>query len=281
MIMASIHLSFTRYLQNIISKETPILVLHGLFGSKRHWNIFCRSLNIRTRRSLIALDLRNHGESPHGSPHNYEAMANDVVEFIGSQRLGSVVLLGHSMGAKTCMAVALTYPTLVESMILLDNAPVHTSVDPTLVNYIEQMQVVQRACVKNKKDADRLLQASVEDANVRHFLLSNLVQYGDHWQFKIPLNILGQSLQHIAGFPFEGTYSGRTLFIRGSKSRYVLDSYLSTIRKFFPNSQVVTLDAGHWVHVDQREETLRSIEAFLQYTLNSDDTLLNNGGLDN
>ncbi|EMR09215.1 hypothetical protein PNEG_02551 [Pneumocystis murina B123] len=192
-------------------------------------------------------------------------MANDVVELIGRQCLDPVILLGHSMGAKTCMAVALMYPTLVESMILLDNAPVHTSVDPVLVKYIEQMQVVQRACVKKKKEADSLLQASVEDINVRHFLLSNLVRDGNQLRFRIPLNILGQSLHHVAGFPFEGTYSGRTLFIRGSRSRYVLDSYLPTIRKFFPNSHVVTLDAGHWVHVDQREETLRTIEAFLQH----------------
>ncbi|KTW26656.1 hypothetical protein T552_02665 [Pneumocystis carinii B80] len=192
-------------------------------------------------------------------------MAKDVVKLIEDQSLKSVILLGHSMGAKTCMAIGLMYPTLVESMILLDNAPVHTSVDPNLVKYIEQMNMVQRACVKKKKEADSMLQASIEDINVRHFLLSNLVRHGDHLLFRIPLDILGQSLQNIAGFPFEGTYSGRTLFIRGSRSRYVLDSYLPTIRKFFPNSQVVTLDAGHWVHVDQQKETLQAVEAFLRH----------------
>lgn len=144
------------------------------------------------------------------------------------------------------MALALMYPAYVEALILIDNAPVHMPVDSDLVNYIEKMKMIERSCIKQRKDADHLLQSSINDIRVRQFLLSNLIHDENQLRFRIPLDTLEQSLQDLAGFPFQGSYSGRTLLIRGSKSRYVLDSYLPTIRNFFPNVEILTFNAGHW-----------------------------------
>ncbi|CCJ30412.1 unnamed protein product [Pneumocystis jirovecii] len=266
-ISSSVQLSFTKYaLKGCSASIKPsVLVLHGFLGSKSNWHTFCRVLHERTQRTFFALDLRNHGRSPHAEPHDYRSMTSDVIAFVEQHRLSSVVLLGHSMGAKVSMGVALTLPTCVAGLILVDNAPVLADVDENIRTSACALLRVASAQPLDRRSATEMLKNMVPDESLRAFLLSNLVRGSDgRLHARLPLPLLIRSLPALGDFPFNGVFSGPTLFIRGRYSNYVSDARLSDVYRVFPFANIVTLDGGHWIHVEQFEHVLSSVEDFLQ-----------------
>ncbi|KAL2821752.1 Alpha/Beta hydrolase protein [Aspergillus cavernicola] len=252
--------------------RNPIVFLHGLFGSKQNNRSISRALARDLKREVYIVDLRNHGNSFHDPEHNYPVMADDVAEFIHQHDLAKCVLIGHSMGAKAAMTVALNAPELVSALIPVDNAPVNASLRTDFGKYIRGMQHVESANVTKQSDADKILQGYEEFLPIRQFLLTNLVRSSEDqtMKFRVPLSTLGGALGAMGEFPFADSssmqYKGPTLVVRGTKSPYVSDDTFPAIKAFFPNSRIADVEAGHWLISENPEAFRRAVVDFLQET---------------
>ncbi|KAI9158826.1 non-ribosomal peptide synthetase [Paramyrothecium foliicola] len=247
----------------------PIIFLHGLFGSKKNNRAISKALARDLGRSIYALDLRNHGDSPHNARHDYLAMAGDVTEFIRERGLEGTTLIGHSMGAKTAMTVALQEPDLIADIVAVDNAPVDAILSRDFPKYVQGMKKIDNAGIKRQSEADKILQDYEESLPIRQFLLGNLYrpQDSETQKFRVPLDILGKSLDNLGDFPFknpsERRYEKPALFVRGTKSKYVPDEVLPLIGQFFPRFRLVDVDAGHWLISEQPEVFRKAVVDFL------------------
>ncbi|KAJ4354062.1 uncharacterized protein N0V89_005795 [Didymosphaeria variabile] len=251
------------------AKGAPILILHGLFGSKKNNRSVSNALARKLSRPVYAIDLRNHGESPHDKTHNYTALAEDVEAFLEKHNLKDATLIGHSMGAKTVMAVALRNPSSCANVIPVDNAPVDAALASDFPKYVEGMRKVEAAEPMSQKQADEILQPYAKELPVRQFLLTNLVREpGQPLRWRIPVKTLANALDDMADFPFdnpeEARFNKRALFIRGTKSHYVSDETLPIIGRFFPRFELVDVDCGHWVISEKPEEFIKAVTNFLQ-----------------
>ncbi|KAJ5143726.1 uncharacterized protein N7515_002513 [Penicillium bovifimosum] len=250
----------------------PILFLHGLFGSKQNNRSISKALARDLKCQIFALDLRNHGQSFHAPEHNYNVMAEDVQEFIKQQKLDKCVLIGHSMGAKAAMAVALRSPETVSALIPVDNAPVNAALASDFPKYVRGMQKIEAEKVTKQSDADKILGDYEESLPIRQFLLTNLIRSEEDntLKFRVPLSIIGGSLDNMADFPFKQSdnlkYEGPTLFVRGTKSRYVSDKTMPAIKAFFPNAQIADVEAGHWLISEKPEDFRQAVVKFLEST---------------
>lgn len=250
--------------------ETPLVILHGLFGQRKNWTSlqkqFARS------RPAIAADLRNHGESPWDDAMDYAAMAADVAGLIEEKRDGGpVAVLGHSMGGKAAMMLALTRPELVERLIVVDIAPAPSAASSTaggLAAYAQAMRDLDLSEVTRRGDADAMLADAVPDQAVRAFLLTNLAREGEGYGWQPNLDVLAARMDDIEDFPEpEGgamPYEGETLFIAGGKSDYVGPQHRAAIDRLFPRSRIETIaDAGHWVHAEAPRPFMEAALGFL------------------
>ncbi|KAL4890520.1 putative alpha/beta fold family hydrolase [Aspergillus ambiguus] len=250
--------------------RSPIVFLHGLFGSKQNNRSISRALARDLKRQIFTLDLRNHGQSFHSQEHNYSVMAEDVMKFIDQQKLGQCVLIGHSMGAKAAMTVALESPDVVSALVPVDNAPVNAALKSDFGKYVRGMQHIEAQNVTKQSDADKILQEYEESLPIRQFLLTNLIRSTEDqtMKFRVPLEVIGESLNNMADFPYRDpgslTYEGPTLFIRGTKSRYVSDDTIPAIKKFFPKAEIADVEAGHWLISENPEAFRQAVVKFLQ-----------------
>lgn len=211
------------------------------------------------RRPVYAIDLRNHGDSSHDVRHDYTALSEDVEWFVKQQRLDNVTLIGHSMGAKAAMAVALRKRIPVANLIPVDNAPVDAALKTNFHNYVKAMRRIEEVGVKKQSEADAIIQEYEESLPIRQFLLTNLVrQSNGHYQWRIPLKYLASSLDKMGDFPFtdpdQTRFEGPTLMVRGTKSPYVADEMLPIVGRFFPKFELRDIEAGHWVISEKPEE---------------------------
>ncbi|KAI9757857.1 MAG: 28S ribosomal protein S10, mitochondrial [Chaenotheca gracillima] len=222
-------------------------------------------------------DLRNHGDSPHDPRHDYTAMAEDVETFIHDHGLKESTLIGHSMGAKTAMTVALRSPSLISSFISVDNAPIDAALKSDFAKYVQGMRKIENAHVTKQIEADEIMKEFEEALPIRQFLLTNLVRTSPepssgssrtHLVFRIPIKILAAALDNMADFPFKDPDVARfekpALFIRGTKSHYVSDECLPIIGRFFPRFEVRDLATGHWVISEDPEGFRRVAVEFLK-----------------
>ncbi|KAM0719253.1 hypothetical protein Q7P37_005158 [Cladosporium fusiforme] len=251
------------------AKDAPIVFIHGLFGSKRNngsmSKVFARELN----RPVYAIDLRNHGDSSHDPRHDYTALAEDVEGFLQKQNIKNSTLIGHSMGAKTAMAVALRKKTPISSLISVDNAPVDAALHSAFAKYVQGMKRIEEAGFKKQSEADAVLKEYEESMPVRQFLLTNLMRNKEGiMKWRIPIQYLAPSLNNMADFPFtnpdEARWEGPSLFVRGTKSHYVADEMLPIVGRFFPRFELRDVDCGHWVISEKPEEFRKAVVEFLQ-----------------
>ncbi|WP_328992256.1 alpha/beta fold hydrolase [Kribbella sp. NBC_01245] len=241
---------------------TPVVVLHGLFGSSRNWMTAARRLAAAGHR-VIAMDLRNHGTSPHVPTMSYPEMAEDVAETITTLGLGPVALIGHSMGGKTAMLTALQTPALVDRLVVVDVSPV--SYPPAFVGYAQAMRDADLSAVRRRAEVEEQLVDAVPLASTRAFLLQNLVMddNGAHWRPNLP--VIESAIPAISSWPdVTGTYEGPTLFVYGGKSDYVQPSHHPTIQSYFPRATLAEIpEAGHWVHAERLDDFLTTVTPFL------------------
>lgn len=241
--------------------DTPLLIAHGLFGSARNWNVIAKRLS--DSRLVLSADLRNHGASFHDPDHSYAALAADLAALIEA-RGGQADVLGHSMGGKAAMVLALTRPELVRTLIVADIAPVRYT--HTQAPVVEAMQAVDLGAVSRRSDADAQLARHIDAAPLRAFLLQSLSVGPDGAEWRLNLPALADQMPEIMGFPDlpGGTFEGPAIFIRGGNSDYVADDHLPAIRALFPQANVETVaGAGHWLHA----EDPRGFEAALRAAL--------------
>ncbi len=238
----------------------PIVIAHGLYGSGRNWGVIAKRLS--DSRFVIAPDMRNHGESFWSDDHSYGAMAGDLGEVIAAHG-GQADLVGHSMGGKAAMVLALQQPDAVRSLVVADIAPV--AYTHSQMPFIEAMRAVDLSRVEKRSDAAEQLAASVEDKTLQAFFTQSLDIKGKRW--RLNLDALADQMPQIMGFPeIEGRYEGPTLFLSGGQSDYVLPEYRARIRALFPRARFARLPgAGHWLHAEEPRDFEASLRAFLNH----------------
>jgi esterase len=256
-----LQLNFTEYGND--NGAAPLLILHGLFGANRNWAGVARTLAVSRR--VLALDLPNHGGSPWTEDGGYMSMADAVAGFMAAQGIAAADIIGHSMGGKTAMTLALAHPGMVRRLIVVDIAPVaygHSS-QPE----IDAMLALPLDAVGTRSDADQLLAATIGDAGLRAFLLTNLGRGPDGFEWRINLVGLKAQLADLHGFPIapgERAYEGPTLFIAGAASNYIQADHGPAMDGFFPHQSTSVIDgAGHWVHADDPAALLNAVQKFL------------------
>lgn len=246
-----------------IPEGQPLVLLHGLFGSSANWMGIARRLESATR--IIVPDLRNHGRSPHASSMSYQLMANDLVSLMDRLEISSAHILGHSMGGKLAMMVALDYAERVNKLIVADVAPV--SYPHRFDEIFTGLEAVNLSKLSNRLQADQILAETVANIQTRQYLLQNLVKQSGEWVWRFNLEQLATEIAVIAGFPeLAGrSFPGDVLFIYGGNSSYLKAEYMPTIRGLFPFARMRMLPgAGHWVYAEQPEQFSQAVKAFLR-----------------
>ncbi|EAU47388.1 alpha/beta fold hydrolase [Salipiger bermudensis] len=241
--------------------KPPLLIVHGLYGSGRNWGVIAKRLS--DERQVIAVDQRNHGDSPWTERHGYEDMAGDLAEVIEAHG-GKADVLGHSMGGKAAMVLALTRPELVNRLILADIAPV--AYDHSQIQYIEAMRAVDLDAVEKRSDANDQLARHVPEPTLRSFFTQSLDIKEKRW--KLNLDLLAEEMPKIIGFPeIEGRFDGPTLFLSGGESDYVTPEHRPRIKALFPESRSAKIPgAGHWLHAEKPREFEAAVRAYLAAT---------------
>ncbi|KAJ7682092.1 Alpha/Beta hydrolase protein [Mycena polygramma] len=265
-----IDLHYTSQIPSDNKTSGAIVILHGLFGSARNWGAHTRTFARNLQRPVYALDLRNHGHSKHARPMTYTAMAADVIHFIRQHSLSDVSLIGHSMGGKVAMTVALesSLPaSTLSKLIVVDIAPARGKLSDEFMGYISAMKKIEAAQISSRKEALEILHEYEKDPHVCAFLLTNLIQQPHASHFRIPVDIIGNSIEELGSFPFtpeEAQWQGETMFIKGSKSSYINRNNIPLAEKFFPAMKLENLDTSHWVHSEKPHEFASLVEGFVQ-----------------
>ena len=240
----------------------PLIVMHGLFGSARNWAGIARALT-ETHR-VYSLDLRNHGASPRASTMTYKEMAEDVAGFIDRAGIEAPVVMGHSMGGKVAMRLALERPDLLKGLIVVDIAPVTYGHD--MLDYIAAMQMLDLSGEQRRGELEEELREEVEDPGITAFLMTNLERANGGFQWRINLQAITAGMSGISAFsyPDGAVFDGPTAFIAGEHSTYIRDDHRDRILDLFPGARTVTIKgASHWVHADQPDAFLKTVNAFV------------------
>lgn len=242
---------------------TPLLIAHGLFGSARNFSSLSRK--IAQGRRTILVDMRNHGESPWDADCSYPAMADDLAATVRAEAGGTAVVLGHSMGGKAAMALALLHPEHVAALVVADIAPV--AYRHSHAGYISAMEKVDLAAMTRRADADPTLAEAIPEAPLRAFLLQNLVFEDGAARWRINLAGLAEGMPDLLDWPESlagRTYDGPTLFLHGGASDYVAPPTHGAVRSQFPAAEIDALPgAGHWLHAEQPEAFAARIGGWL------------------
>lgn len=249
---------------DVIGEGPPLVVLHGLFGSARNWRGIAKRL--ADRRRVYSVDLRNHGDSPWDDDMNYPAMADDLRAFLERHDIAGAAVMGHSMGGKAAMALALLYPEQVSRLIVVDVAPV--AYDARLRTYARAMADVDLGAASRRAEVDALLAPGIPEAGIRAFLLQNLVARDGGLSWRLNLAVLDREMETIAGWPDDlmvRRYDGPAHFVAGGRSRYIRPEHRETILALFPAATyAIVPGAGHWVHAEKPEAFVRAVVRALE-----------------
>jgi len=241
----------------------PVLILHGLFGSRRNWLTLAKQLAGSAR--VIVADLRNHGDSPHDPSMFWGEMAEDVRHLLDRIGVERALIAGHSMGGKVAMTFANLFPESTSALLILDIAPV------TYANHFKHiysaLNKLPVASFKSRQQAEAALAADIEDAPLRQFLLHNLVREKTGFRWRMNLAVLEREMEDICGFPeviAPSPYTGPACFLAGDRSDYMEPPHLKAIHKLYPQAESHTVaNAGHWIHADQPGVVLEELHELL------------------
>jgi esterase len=246
-----------------VGSGPPLLLLHGLYGSSSNWRRIAKSLSDTHR--VISVDLRNHGASPWAATMSYAEMADDVAALIDKLDFESPAVLGHSMGGKVAMTLALTDAAHVSQLIVVDIAPV--SYGDHFSSYTAAMRGVDAVHASGRDEIKRALMQTIPDDRTVGFLMTNLVRQGEQYDWRINLPALASSMSEIGMFPamLKGLqYAGPVTVIDGEKSTYISDDDRPRFIEYFPQARFVTVaDAGHWLHADQPDAFVAAVREAL------------------
>ena len=245
-----------------------LVFCHGLFGQGRNWTGVAKALSDPAagdpHRSLL-VDLPHHGRSSWSEQVDYASLADAVAEVLPTD--APVTLVGHSMGGKVAMVLALRHPELVTRLCVVDIAPVDYRGSTEFSAYVAAMRGLDLEAVHRRSDADEALTEAVPDRTVRDFLLQNLRRDGEGWRWQVDLEGLGGGLDTISGWPAQAlagrTFTGPVLWVAGGESRYVQPEHAAAMEELFPRHRKVTIKgAGHWVHAEKPDVFVEVLRRF-------------------
>jgi pimeloyl-ACP methyl ester carboxylesterase len=249
---------------NVIGEGQTIVILHGLFGSKRNWSSIAKQLSDTYR--VLTVDLRNHGESPWSDVHDYSSMAEDVATLIENECSKPPIVLGHSMGGKVAMYLSIMRPQLVAQLIVVDIPPARSTGTP--IDYVRAMQAIPLTTLAHRRDVEELLSETIPDERVRGFLVTNIITRPEGLAWAVNLDVIEKNFETILDWPDLITtqhFSQQTLFLVGENSTFVGPEHETVIQQFFPaSSRQVIKNAGHWVHVENTAAFLKAVRVFLE-----------------
>ena len=240
------------------SPSPPLVLVHGLFGSADNWGTIAR--HFAQHYQVISVDLRNHGRSSHSDTQAYQEMANDLLETVDALGLEKIHLLGHSLGGKVAMQFATQNPERLQSLIVVDMAM--RAYDDAHTHLINAMLAVDVSQMATRNEVDQALKAAIPELMVRQFLLTNLVKTEGRLQWRINLPALKANYHHFQA-AMAAHYAGPCLFMRGERSDYVQESDMAEIRQSFPQVEFASLPTDHWVHAEQPQLFIQTLENFL------------------
>lgn len=238
------------------------MLLHGLFGSLENLSMIKREAE--KHRPVLSVDLPDHGSSPHTNGFSFAGYAESVQQVIEDLSLKSVILLGHSLGGKIAMQMALNEPERVTKLIVADIAPVAYS--PRHQAVLAGLRSVDLSSVEKRGDADDAMSEHIKEPGVRQFLLKSLHQENGDWRWRFNLDVLERDYSALSqAIKSNHIYTGPVLFIKGGNSDYLLPEHKTAIDALFPNSQArIIQDAGHWLHAEKPAMFNRIVERFIE-----------------
>ena len=249
---------------NIIGEGKPLLIIHGFLGMSDNWKTLA-SQYAEQGFQVHALDLRNHCKSFHSNDWGYDFMMQDVVEYCQFHQLQKIDVIGHSMGGKVVMLLATNYPELVDKLVVADIGPKFYA--PHHQTILASLNAVDFSKKPSRAEVEEIVSGYIHDFGTRQFLLKNL-----YWKepgqldFRFNLKVFTENTSVIGdALPFENHFDKETLFIRGDKSDYILDSDFETIYHHFPKAKIETVsNAGHWLHAENPKEFFEKTVHFLK-----------------
>ena len=250
---------------NIIGEGKPFIILHGFLGMGDNWKTLARKF-ADAGYEIHLVDQRNHGRSFHTEEFNYDLLAQDLKEYCEHHKLNNIILLGHSMGGKTAMKFAALYPEKVDKLIIADIGPKYYA--PHHQQILKGLAALQEesGALESRGDADEFLEKYISEWGTRQFLLKNLYWKKDKTlALRINLPVLTEKIENLGeGLKNTDTYSGETLFLRGSQSNYIDENDSDLIKKHFPQSKIITIPkAGHWLHAENPKDFYQEVIKFL------------------
>ncbi len=240
------------------SARPPILIVHGLYGSGRNWGVIAKRLS--DDRRVVTVDMRNHGASRWESTHDYHALGADLAEVV-DEIGGQADVIGHSMGGKAAMMLALDSPARVRRLLVADIAPV--AYTHTQLHLIHAMRALDLSQFTTRSAANTALEESIPEPDVRAFLLQSLDVAAQKW--RLNLEALERDMEKITGFPtVSGQFDGPALFLAGALSNYVLPEHRPVIKRLFPKAKQAKIPGvGHWLHAEKPREFEAAARMFL------------------
>lgn len=247
----------------VLGEGTPFLILHGFLGMSDNWKTLGKKF-AALGYEVHLIDQRNHGRSFHDDAFSYEIMAQDIKSYCDTKGLNNFILLGHSMGGKTAMQFAVNYPEMVAKLIAADIGPkAYPSHHQDIVKALSSLNFTT---IKTREEADQVLAEFIPELGTRLFLLKNLYRpEKNKFGLRINLPVLSEKIEEVGkAIPPNSLYEGPTVFLRGSKSQYILDTDEQHIRNHFPKAQIKTVsNAGHWLHAENPTEFYQYVQDFL------------------
>lgn len=238
----------------------PLLIIHGFMGMGDNWKSLGNHY-VAKGFQVHAIDMRNHGKSFHSDVFTYDAMVQDLVDYIKENNLGVIDIIGHSMGGKAVMFFAMQHPELLDKLVVADIGPQYYP--PHHEDILAGLNAVDFSVKPSRNEVEEVLGKYIDDAGTRQFLMKNLywVEPGQ-LGFRFNLPVFNEQVDNIGeALPEGSVYDKPTLFLRGDKSKYIREQDLALIGQHFPNYEIKTItNSGHWVHAENPQE-------FLEYTL--------------
>jgi len=248
----------------IIGKGKPLVILHGLLGMGDNWISLARRY-AGAGFQVHLIDQRNHGKSFHSDEMNYEVMTTDLANYLSHYQISEIDLLGHSMGGKTAMFFSLTYPELVNKLIIVDIAPKYYPPHHQFI--FKALNKIKLENFSSRNEIDKFLAKDIPQTAIRQFLMKNLTRNKDHsFSWKANLPVLEDSLDELgSALPPHSGIETDTLYIKGNLSKYISEKDLPLIKAHFPKAEFAGIEqAGHWVHAEQPEKFFQTSLIFLK-----------------
>ena len=242
----------------------PMVIIHGFLGMSDNWKTLGTQF-ANEGYQVHALDLRNHGKSFHTDDFSYDVMVADVMQYCTHHQLKDIIIVGHSMGGKVAMLLATTYPELVSKLIVADIGPKYYA--PHHQTILAALNTVDFSKKPSRAEVEEIVSGYIKDFGTRQFLLKNLYWVSpEQLAFRFNLKVFNEKIETVGNaLPFENTFSKDTLFLRGDKSDYILDSDFETICHHFPSASIKTIkNTGHWLHAENPKDFFSLVIDFIK-----------------